>query len=148
MDPEERRLVGMAQGYQLSQALYVVAKLGVADILIDGALPIDEIAAAVRARPDELGRVLRALVAGGVFVETNAGEIALNDTAAALRSDAAGRTRDVVVNFGEEMYRSFGELLHTVQTGETGMQAVYGQPLFDYYGSPPPAGGGGSPPRA
>ena len=45
--------------------------------------------------------------------------------------------RDVVVNFGEEMYRSFGELLHTVRTGETAFDSVYGAPLFEYYASNP-----------
>lgn len=37
------------------------------------------------------------------------------------------------------MYRAFGGLLHTVRTGETAFEAVYGQPLFDYYASHPDA---------
>jgi hypothetical protein len=45
--------------------------------------------------------------------------------------------RDVVINFGEEMYRSFGELLHTVRTGETAFDSVYGAPLFEYYAAHP-----------
>ena len=57
--------------------------------------------------------------------------------AAALRADAPGRSRDVVVNFGEEMYRSFGELLHTVRSGETAFDSVYGAPLFEYYAANP-----------
>src|SRR6185312_12812084 len=62
---------------------------------------------------------------------------ATNDAAAALRADAAGRSRDVVINFGEEMYRAFGELLHTVRTGETAFEVVYGAPLFEYYAANP-----------
>jgi precorrin-6B methylase 2 len=54
-----------------------------------------------------------------------------------LRTGAPGRTRDVVINFGEEMYRSFGELLHTVRTGETAFDSVYGAPLFEYYAANP-----------
>jgi hypothetical protein len=42
-----------------------------------------------------------------------------------------------VINFGEEMYRSFGELLHTVRTGETAFDVVYGAPLFEYYAAHP-----------
>ena len=144
MTPIEQMLLRMAQGYQLSQALYVAAKLGVADVLAAGASDVDAVAAAVGARAPELRRVVRALVAGGVFVELEDGRIALNDAAAALQVDAPARTRDVIINFGEEMYRSFGELLHTVRTGETAFETVYGQPLFDYYASHPAAEASGS----
>lgn len=132
-------LLRMAQAYQLSQALYVTAKLGVADALAAGPLDVAAIADVVGARSPELRRVLRGLVAAGVFIELEDGRFALNDAALALRADAPARTRDVVVNFGEEMYRAFGELLHTVRTGETAFEAVYGQPLFDYYASHPEA---------
>lgn len=144
MTPIEQMLLRMAQGYQLSQALYVAAKLGLADVLATGSSHVDAVAAAVGARAPELRRVVRALVAAGVFVELEDGRIALNDAAAALQVDSPARTRDVVVNFGEEMYRSFGELLHTVRTGETAFETVYGQPLFDYYASHPAAEASGS----
>lgn len=140
----ERTLLGMAGAYQLSQALYVAAKLSVADALADGPLDAATLAERVGARPDELSRVLRALVASGVFVQTDDGQFALNDVAAALQADAPARTRDVVVNFGEEMYRSFGELLHAVTTGQPGMEAVFGQPIFEYYTSHPEAEASGS----
>ena len=129
--------MGIARGYQLSQALYVAAKLGVADVLDPQPLAAEDIADAVGARASQLRRVLRALVAAGVFCELEDGRFASNDAAAALRADAPGRMRDVVLNFGEEMYRSFGELLHTVRSGETGFDRVYGAPLFDYYAANP-----------
>ncbi len=144
MTPIEQALLRMAQGYQLSQALYVAAKLGVADVLGAGPSDVDAVAAAVGARAPELGRVIRALVAAGVFVELEDGRIALNDAAAALQADAPARTRDVIINFGQEMYRAFGELLHNVRTGATAFETVYGQPLFDYYASHPDAEASGS----
>lgn len=144
MEAAELALLRMAQGYQLSQALYVVAKLGLADVLAAGPLPVETLADAVGARAGELRRVVRALVVAGVFVELDDGRIELNDAARALQADAPARTRDVVVNFGEEMYRAFGELLHTVQTGETAFEKVYGQPLFEYYASHPDAEASGS----
>ncbi len=137
VEPGEQTVMGIARGYQLSQALYVAAKLGVADVLEAEPLHADAIAAAVGARAPQLRRVLRALVAAGVFRELEDGRFASNDAAASLRAGAPGRTRDVVVNFGEEMYRSFGELLHTVCTGETAFDSVYGAPLFEYYAANP-----------
>ena len=137
MEPAEQTVMGIARGYQLSQALYVAAKLGVADVLDPQPLAAEAIAHAVGARTSELRRVLRALVAAGVFCELEDGRFASNDAAATLRAGAPGRMRDVVVNFGEEMYRSFGELLHTVRTGETAFDSVYGAPLFEYYAANP-----------
>jgi len=139
VESAEQALMRLARGYQVSQALYVAAKLGVADVLAAQPLTSEAIADAVGARGSQLRRVLRALVAAGVFCELEDGRFASNDTAAALRAGAPGRTRDVVVNFGEEMYRSFGELLHTVRTGETAFDSVYGAPLFEYYAANPEA---------
>ena len=81
----------IARGYQLSQALYVAAKLGVADVLAPQPLAAEAIADAVGARASQLRRVLRALVAAGVFCELEDGRFASNDAAAALRADAPGR---------------------------------------------------------
>jgi len=137
MEPAEQTVMQLARGYQVSQALYVAAKLRVADALGPRPLAAEAIARAVGARAPQLRRVLRALVAAGVFCELEDGRFATNDAAAALRADAPGRMRDVVVSFGEEMYRSFGELLHTVRTGETAFDSVYGAPLFEYYAANP-----------
>jgi O-methyltransferase/methyltransferase family protein len=139
VEPAEQTVLGIARGYQLSQALYVAAKLGVADVLDPQPLAAEDIARAVGARASQLRRVLRALVAAGVFCELEDGRFASNAAAAALRAGAPGRLRDVVLNFGEEMYRSFGELLHTVRTGETAFDSVYGAPLFEYYAANPEA---------
>ena len=137
MEPAEQAVLAMARGYQLSQALYVAAKLGVADVLDSRPQEAEAIAGAVGARAVPLRRVLRALAAAGVFCELEDGSFACNDAAAPLRSSAPGGVRDVVINFGEEMYRSFGELLHTVRTGETAFDHVYGAPLFEYYAANP-----------
>jgi hypothetical protein len=139
VDSTEQTVMRIARGYQLSQALYVAAKLGVADVLGPQPLDAEAIAQTVGARAPELRRVLRALVAASVFCELEDGRFASNDAAAALRAGAPGRTRDVVVNFGEQMYRAFGELLHTVRTGETAFDSVYGAPLFEYYAANPEA---------
>ncbi len=137
VEPAGQTVMQIARGYQLSQALYVAAKLGVADVLDPEPLAAAAIAEAVGAREPQLRRVLRALVAAGVFCELEDGRFASNDAAAVLRASAPGRVRDVVINFGEEMYRSFGELLHTVRTGETAFDSVYGAPLFEYYAANP-----------
>ena len=44
--PPPATLLQMMTGYWVSQALYVAAKLGVADLLAEGPRPIEELAAA------------------------------------------------------------------------------------------------------
>ena len=91
MEPAEETVLRIARGYQLSQALYVAAKLGIADILGSEPLGAEAVAQAVDVRAPPLRRVLRALVAAGVFTELDDGRFATNDAAAALRADAPGR---------------------------------------------------------
>ena len=82
VEPAEQTVLGIARGYQLSQALYVAAKLGLADVLDPQPLAAEAIARAVGARASQLRRVLRALVAAGVFCELEDGRFASNDAAA------------------------------------------------------------------
>jgi len=84
VDRAEETVLRIGRGYQLSQALYVAAKLGVADALDSQPLPAEAVADAVDARAPVLRRVLRALVAAGVFTELEDGRFANNDAAAAL----------------------------------------------------------------
>ena len=60
----------MMLGLRKTQLLYVAAKLGIADLLHDGAKSSDELAQAVGVHPRALYRVLRTLAGLGVFAET------------------------------------------------------------------------------
>ena len=51
----------MMTGYWVSQALYVAAKLGIADLLADGPRPVEDLAATTHTDAPSLRRVLRAL---------------------------------------------------------------------------------------
>ncbi|MHC5828012.1 MAG: methyltransferase family protein, partial [Nostoc sp.] len=56
--------------YWVSRCIYVVAKLGIADLLKDGSQHCDALAAATNTHSDSLYRVLRALAGMGIFAET------------------------------------------------------------------------------
>jgi hypothetical protein len=58
-------------GYWVSQALYVAAKLGVADLLADGPRPVEALASATQTDAPSLRRVLRALASVGVFTQAS-----------------------------------------------------------------------------
>ena len=79
-------LLQMMTGYWVSQALYVAAKLGVADFLADRAQSAEDLATATQTDAHSLQRILRALASVGVFTEASPGVFALTPLAALLRS--------------------------------------------------------------
>jgi O-methyltransferase/methyltransferase family protein len=136
--PPSAALMQMVIGYRASQALYVAAKLGIADLLKDGPKGSDALAQATQAHPAALRRLLRALVSLGVFEEDAQGRFGLTPMGTHLRSDVPGSLRAPVLFLaGEEGWRSWGALLHSVQTGEPAFDHVYGMGGFDYYAEHP-----------
>jgi hypothetical protein len=79
--PPPVTLLQMMTGYWVSQALYVAAKLGVADLLADGPRTAEALAAATQTDAPSLQRVLRALASVGVFTEVHTGLFALTPLA-------------------------------------------------------------------
>ncbi len=129
----------MATGYRSTQALYVMAKLGVADLLAGGPRSADELARELEVQPRPLFRVLRFLAGEGIFTQDASGRFGLTALGEPLRTDHPHTVRHSVIMHGEHHYHAAGELLHTVRTGETGFDHVYGKPLFDYLGEHPEA---------
>jgi hypothetical protein len=125
-------LLQMMTGYWVSQALYVSARLRIADLLVDGPRDVAALAAAAGADPAALYRVLRALASVGVFTETSRQTFALTPLADLLRSDVPGSMRALALLYADEQYRAWEALLHSVQTGTPAFDQRFGMPYFDY----------------
>lgn len=130
-------LFRMAVGFRGTQALYVVAKLGVADLLIDGPEESSVLAQKLGVHPRSLFRVMRALAGEGVFTQDSSNKFGLTPMSQLLRTDNPHTLRYSAIYFGEEAYHAAGELLHTVKTGETAFNHIYGKGHFDYLGENP-----------
>ncbi len=122
----------MLTGYWSTQAVYVAAKLGIADLLVEGPRSVDDLAKAAKVHAASLYRLLRALASMGVFAEGGAGQFHMTPLAECLRSDMPGSQRALAIMCGEEHYRAWGELLYSVQTGKTAFEKLYGMPVFDF----------------
>jgi ubiquinone/menaquinone biosynthesis C-methylase UbiE len=127
----------MLTGYWISQALYVAAKLGIADQLTKGSRSADDLAQATKTHALSLYRLLRALASVGVFADDGRGRFSLTPLAECLRSDVPGSQRALAIMTGEEHYRAWGELLYSVQTGKTAFDKLYGMPVFDFLSKNP-----------
>ncbi|GAB1544902.1 methyltransferase [Scytonema sp. NUACC21] len=116
----------IACGHWISQALNVAAKLGVADLLKEGAKSIDELAEFTDTHPPSLYRLLRSLTSVGVFSEVEPRTFALTPIAEYLRSDRSDSLRYLpLTNCDEWQWRIFGELYHSVKDGQSGVKHVY-----------------------
>jgi O-methyltransferase domain/Dimerisation domain len=137
--PAPAVLLQMMTGYWVSQAVYIAAKLGLADLLVDGPRSAEELAAASHSHAPSLYRLLRALASVGVFTEASPGAFALTPLAALLRSGTPDSMRALAITYNEEMYRAWAEMLHSVQTGETAFDHQFGMPVFQYFAAHPEA---------
>ncbi|SRR6266540_45847 len=124
--------------YNLTQMIYVVAKLGVPDTLSAGPLHIEALAATVGAHAQSLYRLLRALAGHDVFIEEPARYFALTPVSELLCSNSPHSLRAFALSNGEPWWWSaWGNLLHSVRTSETAFDSVYGMGLFDYLSQHP-----------
>ena len=136
--PPEAILSQMLFGALIQQSIYVVAKLGIADLLAQKPQTAEELAIATETHAPSLYRVLRTLASAGVFAENSDNKFELTPIAALLRSDARNSMRDFALLMGGEWHgRIFSELMHSVKTGETAQSKVFGNELFEHLAQNP-----------
>jgi hypothetical protein len=129
---ERTALAGILTGTWVAQAVYAVAKLGVADLLADGPRTVGDLAIATETDERALYRVLRALAAVGLFTESEPRTFELRRVADPLRSDSPQSIRANALIYGEEVLRSFGEIMYTLRTGLPAFDMVHGKSFYDY----------------
>ena len=139
--PAEAVLTQIMLGSMASQALYVAAKLGVADHLVDGPKRVEELAKATETDAPSLYRVLRALASLGIFTEQGDRVFAMTQTAEPLRSNVPHSLRDVAIFWGEDWHwEVWGKILHSVRTGKSAWAQMHGDDVFEYFERNPEAG--------
>lgn len=126
-------------GYQLSQCLYVAARLGIADLLKDGPKHYDALAKESGAKPNALFRLLRTLAAAGVFAQLQGEQFGLNQMSGYLCRDSPGSLRAWAILSGEQPYPAWGHLLHSVTTGEAAFDHLHGMSEWQYRAQDPSA---------
>jgi hypothetical protein len=137
---DTRKLVEVFGGYRVSQALYVMAELGIADLLRGGPQHGDHLAQATGSHPPTLYRVLRFLAAHGILKEVEPRRFALTSLGAPLRSDVPSSPRASFRHLlSESSWIPWGRLLHAVRTGETPFRLVNEMTSYDHLDQHPEA---------
>ena len=135
--PPSFALFRMVTGYYVSRAIYVVAKLGIADHMSEGPCRVDDLAAATGTHAPSLKRVLRLLASVGVFSEEADGRFALTPIGSCLRAGVPDSMRAAALLFGGVTQQAWGDLLRSVETGEPAFRRVFGMDSFDYMAQHP-----------
>ena len=137
-DDPRLRLRALGEGFQIAQGVSVMARLGLADLIADGARTSDELAALVGADPDALYRLLRALATVDVLVEEDGRRFTLTAVGEGLRTDVEGTLAGWVAFIGSPLlWQAWGDLEHSVRTGANAFQHLHGEDVWTYRSTRP-----------
>ncbi|MBO2454942.1 O-methyltransferase [Actinomadura barringtoniae] len=136
--PAHVQLIGLVAAKWVSQPIYVLAELGIADLLAGGPRSAEDLAAETGVQAGPLRRCLRAAAAVGVFRGLPEGRYGLTPLGECLRTGVPDSVRDLTVLLGDPAtFASFGDILETVRTGEPAFPRVHGMPMFSYLDARP-----------
>ena len=133
--PPPIALYQLATGHYISRSLFLVARLGIADLLSDGPRHCNDLAKSTDTHPPSLRRVMRLLASVGVFCEEENGEFSLTPMGEYLRTDVPGSQRAMAMVFaGKRLQEYWKDLEFCVRTGQPafrlhGVTNIFEDPL-------------------
>jgi SAM-dependent methyltransferase len=125
------RLTKMLYGFVNSQALYVCAKLGVADHLSQGAKSCEELATELNVNVNGLCHLMRLLSKGGIVTVDKNGYYKLTSLGSYLRSNTPNSLQGTVLSIAE-IYPAWGNLLYSIQTNKAAFDKTFQMNFYDY----------------
>lgn len=119
-------------GRAISAAIYVAAKLGIADKLKDGSVHFEQLANDLNVSSDALYRLLRALSGEGIFIEYEDGNFSLTALGATMCS-GPNSLADLIVMCGDPWHWTmWGGLIYSIKTGEPYFEKHFNEDFFSY----------------
>jgi O-methyltransferase/methyltransferase family protein len=132
--PAQEQMLQIVTGFWMSRAVYVFAKLGIADLLQPGPKTAEELAEATGTHAPSLFRILRALASAGIVKTEEGRRFALTPLSETLVTGAPGSVRWFTISeLGQEHYPAWGNLMHSVKTGEIAFDNHFGTDIWKYF---------------
>ena len=139
--PVPAQILQVIMNFWGSRAVYVFARLGIPDLLKSGPKTAEELASATKMHAPSLYRVLRALSSIGFVRATADGRFAQTPLSEVLVTDAPGSLRWFTISeLGQEHYPAWGNLMHSVKTGEIAFDNFFGVDIWKYFEQNPEDG--------
>ncbi|WP_380284997.1 methyltransferase [Kitasatospora purpeofusca] len=131
LDPHQD-MVALLQGAWRARAVHVAAELGLPDLLVSGPRGVAELAELTGTHAPTLGRLLRALTTFGVFHRLPDGRTyGQSPLSAVLVSEPANpESTDARFMAANWHWAAWGDLLHSVRTGESSFEVANGGVSF------------------
>ncbi|WP_020123726.1 methyltransferase [Streptomyces canus] len=126
-------LFDIALNLLTARAIHVAAELRIADHLATGPASSARLAEATGTHEPSLYRLLRLLASVGLFSETAPRTFITTPRANALRSDIPGSLRPFVLHTLGLLYPAWGEMAHSIRTGEEAFTKAFGEPVWQYH---------------
>jgi ubiquinone/menaquinone biosynthesis C-methylase UbiE len=137
-EPPPIEAVRLVNGFRVYQMVVAACELRLPDLLAAGPQDAAGMAAATDTDARSLRRLLRALTAWGVFVEEADGRFSATAISDAFRADKPG-LRNLTLMLNDEGYEAWGYLLHSVRSGTSAFEKVFGRKRFDALADDPVA---------
>lgn len=136
--PVPEQILQIITSFWNSRAVYVFTKLGIPDALASGPKTVEELAAATKTHAPSLFRLLRALASNGFVSATDDGRFAQTPVSEVLVTDAPGSLRWFTISeLGQEHYPAWGNLMHSIKTGEIAFDNFFGADVWKYFAQNP-----------
>ena len=137
-EPSTAMLLRLVNGYQVSQAIHVAAALKLADFVGDHPISVSELGTRVGAQADSLYRLFRALSSVGVFRETEGRCFVATPMSDLLRTNHPQSMWGWAMFVGRPYHwQMWGDLLHSVRTGEDAIHHRHGVDIWTYRADKP-----------
>lgn len=132
--PAPAQILQIITNFWTCRAVYVIAKLGIADLLKSGPKSAEELAESTGTHSSSLYRVLRAVASVGILSRETDGCFGLTPLSELFVTDAPGSMRSFVMSeLGQEHYPAWGNLMHSVKTGEIAFDNFFGMDVWKYF---------------
>ena len=114
------------QGFRVYQMVAAACELAIPDLLAGGPRSVHDLATLTDTHEPSLRRFLRGLAMWGLVEQLPDGTYGPTKLADSFRSDRPG-LRNMTLNLQEEGYNAWGQVLHSVRTGQPAFELVYGK---------------------
>ncbi|MGH3871893.1 MAG: methyltransferase [Pseudonocardiaceae bacterium] len=124
-------VIELITGGWRAQAVYTAVKLGLPDHIEAGRTTSSELAESTGSSAEGIHRLMRLLVAMGVFAGNE--RTGYRNTAVTIALlDRPQSLRDMCLLYGEEFYTAWGHAHKAISTASSGFELAYGRPLYTY----------------
>jgi phenazine-1-carboxylate N-methyltransferase len=124
-----QQVVELVTGGWRAQAVHAAAQFGIPDHIEAGLTTEAELAGATGVQERGIHRLMRLLVAMGVFDGSSQTGYANNAVSRNLL-DRPGSMREMCLLYGEEFYAAWGHAAEAFRTQSAGYEMAYGEPLY------------------